>query len=300
MRGARCPRPPQPRRRPLAADGRSLRGDVRRRGRGRYRHHRAGRRREGKGRQRLVDLEVRAPRRPDTTRRQIDRGRPCRAERDHARRTSGRSSTRSTVHGAAAHAKAPPGPAGRNQISPIVVHLGVRAPLARGTPTRNRSSASLRCPRWLVDHDIKTVSGSPGTTKAQRARGPSVLRCHPVARDRTGDPKARLPAVLPAVSRSGSHFLTRCDPFWIAISPMDPGNSGVLRQNEIGLEGRCSIQLSYGRVLGESTTHGNSNGANGRCSPRQTVRGGDAGQTLPMCWLQAYYAPGPRRQPRAA
>ncbi len=64
--------------------------------------------------------------------------------RSPAPAASGRSSTRSTVHGAAAHA---PEPAGRNRVSPIVVQLGVRAPLARGAPTRNLSSASLRCPR---------------------------------------------------------------------------------------------------------------------------------------------------------
>ena len=47
-----------------------------------------------------------------------------------------------------------------------------------------------------------------------------------VARDRTKGREVRLPAVLPAVSRTASRFLTRCDRFWIAISPIDPENSG--------------------------------------------------------------------------
>ena len=38
--------------------------------------------------------------------------------------------------------------------------------------------------------------------------------------------KVRLPAVLPAVSRTVSRFLTRCDLFWIAVSPINPGNWG--------------------------------------------------------------------------
>ena len=41
-----------------------------------------------------------------------------------------------------------------------------------------------------------------------------------------------------AVSRPASPFLTRCDPFWIAISPVNPGHSGVPAKNGIDLENR--------------------------------------------------------------
>ena len=39
-----------------------------------------------------------------------------------------------------------------------------------------------------------------------------------------------------AVSRPASPFLTRCEPFWIAISPVNPGHSGVPAKNGIDLE----------------------------------------------------------------
>ena len=45
-------------------------------------------------------------------------------------------------------------------------------------------------------------------------------------------PWARLPAALPAVSRSASRFLTRWDPLENASSPMNPGNSGFSAETQ--------------------------------------------------------------------
>ena len=90
------------------------------------------------------------------------------------RRTSSRSSTCSTV--------APPSartghqdPRDRNRTSPIIlIHLGVRAPLALRAPTRNLSSTSLRRPRSARRAPTSRPSRNPCTAKAQRARGRGV------------------------------------------------------------------------------------------------------------------------------
>ena len=109
------------------------------------------------------------------------------------RRTSSRSSTCSTV--------APPSartghqdPRDRNRTSPIIlVHLGVRAPLARRAPTRNLSSTSLRRPRSARRAPTSRPSRDPCTAKAQRARGrgvpptpPQLLSTSNRSRDFTG------------------------------------------------------------------------------------------------------------------
>ena len=74
-----------------------------------------------------------------------------------ARRTSGRSSTRSTVHGAAAHANAPPGPAGRNRISPIVVPRAARTTGSDSKPEFSVSAPSSMCSSTTISRPSQAL-----------------------------------------------------------------------------------------------------------------------------------------------